>query len=357
MRCPPNSDSLAHSSNIEACICDNRNVLVYANVITTTRCTGGCPCPASTGLGRGFITDGFNTVPATNLLCRFYIQSTANVSIQILSADVFTNQFGEGDYVEVVQSGNIVWNQRWSAPPSSVFTNSMSDDGQLYIQFARHDQDADQRPGFYAEWWTHGKDHEYACPLAWCDPGSFFRDGTCVACALDTISSMRGPELCEDCPRGKFSNLLRTQCTVCSHNSREPNFPDFAVDDCICNYGFEKGRNGVCTACAAGKYRPVANATCESCPRNTYQSERNSSSCIPCIEFSSSSEGSVSAMACECDTGYTLVASICTRCSSTEYADVNGICQACPSVYSAADITQAFESGTQITACLMLLYI
>jgi len=306
MRCPPNSYSLAHSENIESCKCDNADFSVSANVITTTRCTGLCPCPASTGLGSGVITDGYDAYPAaTGLSCKFYIESNANVSLQIQWVDVPNQSVELSDHVDVMQSDRVIWNQYGSLTPSPVFTNPNSDEQALFIRFVVHHENSfravrtvaastSSRGGFYAEWWTYGNKYDNACPLVWCDPGSFFRDGTCVACALDTISSVRGPEPCEDCTTGKFSNQVGgTKCSICPRNSHELNISDFALVDCVCNDGFEKRTNGVCLS---------------------------------------------------------------TECLSTEYADANGMCQECPNVYAAADITQAFESGAPITKC-MLLYI
>ena len=81
--------------------------------------------------------------------------------------------------------------------------------------------------------------------------------------------------------------------------------------------------------------------------------------CIVQISVQSQFEIFVSLAAdrCVCNDGFTWTRNgKCVRCLDTQYLNANDVCEACPNVYSAADMTQAFATGAVTTKCVTLLY-
>ena len=141
-----------------------------------------------------------------------------------------------------------------------------------------------------------------------CKSGSFHDGPTCTKCAPGKVSSY-GDFECGACEAGKYSNAAATACMNCVAGTYSTaasvctNCPAFStslsastsISSCACNSGYDAftvgkydmsgsfscqaslcnagytGPAGSCTACAAGKYKPLSGSeVCTNCVAGTY---------------------------------------------------------------------------------------
>jgi hypothetical protein len=124
-----------------------------------------------------------------------------------------------------------------------------------------------------------------------------------------------------DCGSGKYSVtvavVVEGACLSCFLYSSS------SVDrtSCLCVVGYTGSAS--CTACAAGKYKPVSGAgACTDCGDGKFsvtEAARFESVCLACPGVSTSTSNRT---ACQCNAGYT--GSACTACSAGKYKHVTG---------------------------------
>ena len=147
-----------------------------------------------------------------------------------------------------------------------------------------------------------------------CDPGTYsvgiaMRNKTaCVNCPVNTYSAMSsaaGLEACLLCKPGAIApkgSVLRT--------------------DCECASGFFGPAGGPCLACMAGSFKsapgPLACTLCESGKYSVATGTTTPATCVACQSNSSAPPGSVEAIDCQCNRGY------------SPRAGKNRTCAACP---------------------------
>jgi len=127
---------------------------------------------------------------------------------------------------------------------------------------------------------------------------------------------------CEKCPDGTTSppgSVRKSQC-VCMPGYSGPVGDDYACVPCRNGtYNALEGQEGltaVCELCEAGKYASIGG-----------------SSCVDCLAHSSSVPGSMSALWCKCNAGYSGEdGGTCVACAPGSYKDVlgNSPCVSCP---------------------------
>ena len=231
--------------------------------------------------------------------------------------------------------------------------------------------------------------------------------GICTECSTNFYKSTVGTALCEACAVNSQSPAASVTdtacqcnagyagpdggpCAFCSETQYQPSVGEAAClacpsnsvstvesgrdeqTDCLCNAGYTGTNGGVCSACAAGKYKtttgstacsdcdvhadsPEAStvvtdcvcnagyegangATCGACAANHYE-DTSTDACVPCPDNSQSPSLSSAATACQCNVGYTGPnGQACTPCLEDEYKDTvgNAACKSCDSnMYSA----------------------
>jgi hypothetical protein len=150
----------------------------------------------------------------------------------------------------------------------------------------------------------------------------------CVAGKYSTVIASTDISNCLDCEAGKYSaEAGRSICDNCTANSYSPS-ASIVMSSCICNSGYAKNGtipftcrsinpcdqgytgpgDGLCTACAAGSYKPtVGSVACTLCGVNTYGTTLgaiSNTSCIACPGNSTSVGGSDKPNLCFCEAGY-----------------------------------------------------
>jgi hypothetical protein len=188
-----------------------------------------------------------------------------------------------------------------------------------------------------------------------CFRGHEYVQNACNNCSQYKIQPFFSNNLCSNCPAGHFFVARNVQCQLCDvaqdggdrHvglvlNSRDPAL-QWADDesDCVCRVGFERLMHGLCTPCAAGKFRGD-NYTryCELCPVDTFQDLMAQIACFQCPEHSSTLGhiGSKSVFQCVCAPGFQPVsqAGLCAPCApgtfrSSRFANESDAeCVTCP---------------------------
>ena len=177
-----------------------------------------------------------------------------------------------------------------------------------------------------------------------------------VACQLNAMTHNRGsdeksdcfcnagflltydaatPMLCVECAPGERCAGGDVEPELCHLENRMPSADHTS---CICGVGFEEDVNFQCSACQPGYFKDTTgNQACSLCPDGTVWV--NSSSCVPCRDFASSSPDRLS---CNCDAPRTLFGDTCVLCEENHYYDA-GICVSCPvhstSTIGSSDIT------------------
>lgn len=119
---------------------------------------------------------------------------------------------------------------------------------------------------------------------------------------------------CTACPAAQYE--AGSECVGCSANSTSAE-ASAAVTDCRCTAGFTGPDGQTCSACAAGKFKPLLGPD----------------ACTPCAADSHVLvPGSRSADACECRAGFTRLGGGCRRCALGTYKGTlsDGACAQCP---------------------------
>ena len=98
-------------------------------------------------------------------------------------------------------------------------------------------------------------------------------------------------DVCLDCPAGSYNSYegqTRLGCILCPKGTASNNVSAVSIDSCIpCQPGqYSSEGASTCSDCSPGSYSDKANSdTCTLCPKNTYNSQRGSTSstaCLPC---------------------------------------------------------------------------
>lgn len=200
-----------------------------------------------------------------------------------------------------------------------------------------------------------------------CDLGNFRNtDNACQACASGKFKQLHGDFACSGCPEGSYTTNT-TSCVSCPVNSLSVENSS-GVSSCLCKPAYE-GANGICTACAAGKFKNNTSLeSCQVCSSNTY-SPITSSECTECPEFSISPSESDTVSDCECNGGYEFQASnttcnvcipgkfkagvgnsaSCQECETKQYtpdSSAHVSCQDCPAN------TYADTGSVNVSSCV-----
>ena len=133
-----------------------------------------------------------------------------------------------------------------------------------------------------------------------------------------------GPQECVGCPAGKFNNDFSTYCASCPAGTTSPigtssaaactaivcaAASSLSINDCKCNAGYTGADNGVCLACAVGKYKTSSGSV----------------ACTVCETYSNSPSGSSASGACTCNAGYTGAdGGPCSACVAGKYKTSSG---------------------------------
>ena len=187
----------------------------------------------------------------------------------------------------------------------------------------------------------------YTCP---CAAGEVRVNGACTACAAGKWALARAT-VCTNCSAGTYSNLIGATnasfCVSCPEGSFSSVSGATSANTCVlcpvglvsnagaikcrCNVGSVL-QNGVCVACAAGKWAVAEATACTNCSAGTYSGVTGATSAETCVKCPADSFSSVSgatsantcvlcpvgllsnagASACTCDAGRVLVNSVCT---------------------------------------------
>ena len=122
---------------------------------------------------------------------------------------------------------------------------------------------------------------------------------------------------------------------LCPANSHSVVAPNFNPTNCKCDPGYTGSDGGLCTSCAAGKYKSGAgSASCTACPNGKYSNATGSSTnqtCMSCPVHADSPVGSTVRFNCTCNTGYLGAdGGPCNPCPPGTYEDSNKTCVGCP---------------------------
>jgi len=248
-----------------------------------------------------------------------------------------------------------------------------------------------------------------------CAPGYGFQSlsSTCVACTMGTFKSVIGNGNCQACPlfstssvgsiarsncycNANYYGTGMTQCLGCPLQSTSTT-NSMNIAECACNSGYygdfaENGGANSCKICSKGTYSKAGtgNKICTPCPpfsTTQFTESKNaadctcvggyyghSSQCTQCPVgkfkqyegYSNQCEicpdnsialASLAADRCICNHRFTWTRNgKCVQCPATQYLNANEVCEQCPNVYSAVDMTQAFATGAVATKCVTLLY-
>lgn len=151
----------------------------------------------------------------------------------------------------------------------------------------------------------------------------------CTPCAAGHYKNTVGNDYCLDCVPGSWSDTGATACLSCPAYSTSPAASP-SVASCMCNAGYYGANAGVCSACAAGKYKGTAgNVNCVDCVAGW--SAAGASVCTACPASSASPPASQAITSCTCNVGYTGTAGICAACAAGKYKDTVGFaaCSQC----------------------------
>jgi hypothetical protein len=213
-----------------------------------------------------------------------------------------------------------------------------------------------------------GTDETGAC--AACPEGKFkdtVGSAPCTQCPAGKHSKVTGnatEATCADCPADFYNNSENSDCLSCPSHSQS-SASSSILAHCQCNVGFYR-LDGVCTACAAGKFKndigpepcstcPAgtysgdAASACSACPSNTYNSS-DQTFCEDCPSNSVSPESSAILTDCKCLVGYTgNDGGECVACVAGKFKDTNGSapCTNCAAGKYATDTARASESACQ----------
>ena len=149
-----------------------------------------------------------------------------------------------------------------------------------------------------------------------CDPGTYSESigvTTCSTCDPGKYSNATGSHssiTCLTCPKATYSSQRSSTCTSCPVNSDTSGCSFTGNCDssyhCVCNVGYYDQDGGLCTTCAAGKYKDFSDGNCAEdcciqCETGKY-STSGASTCVVCPDNSVSANG---VSICKCNAGYT----------------------------------------------------
>ena len=100
-----------------------------------------------------------------------------------------------------------------------------------------------------------------------CTAGYFLLDGVCNGCTPGNYKKITGNAACQKCPKDTFNSDYGQDsidsCTPCPLNSSSPSSSN-SILSCVCDDGFERQSNEVCSACNPGHYEKEGSClTCE----------------------------------------------------------------------------------------------
>lgn len=164
----------------------------------------------------------------------------------------------------------------------------------------------------------------------------------CICDAGFVLSNDAGTAECLPCEEGQRCGGGEVLDALCGANNRVANEDHSA---CICLPGYEQNADGFCEPCVAPYYKAVpGDFACTLCPDTA--SYHNSTYCVNCLE---NEERSADGLSCSCvaplvrpEYGYD-----CAPCSADTYHDA-GACVAC----TAHSTTQGVIGATTSTACV-----
>ena len=194
-----------------------------------------------------------------------------------------------------------------------------------------------------------------------CDVGYTGPDGVvCSACAAGTYKDITGSAACTNCGTGKYSSILAaTTCIGCLAGKISPAASTSSAA-CVfpaCNAGYT-GPDGMCSACAAGKYKTATgSAACTDCASDTYSATSAATvatTCLACPAGQNSPVASTSSAACiflPCNAGYTGPDGICSTCAAGTYKVGTGSAACTPCVAGTYSTIPAATAATVCLAC------
>ena len=160
-------------------------------------------------------------------------------------------------------------------------------------------------------------------------------DTKCAPCRKGTYANSSQTGSCMLCPRGTYQDSLgSTACKRCDANRTTSDHGSEELQACVCKLGFKLTSDGLCTACAIGKYGSGQDE-CTGCPEGTFGNGTALTTCFHCPSGMSSPSSSSSDSVCTaCEAGkYAAAGSPCTECPPGTYANLAGasFCLPCAS--------------------------
>lgn len=153
-----------------------------------------------------------------------------------------------------------------------------------------------------------------------CNSGYTSTDSGCSLCVDGLFKDVVGNEPCAECENGHDSASNRQYCIPCKANQylfddgdqihNCINCPTNSKSDeasegvlaCLCDAGYGRVSDFECEACALGFTKSSAgNEICVQCAAGTYINYLASTACLPCQDYSYSTEAS---SRCNCNAGY-----------------------------------------------------
>ena len=139
---------------------------------------------------------------------------------------------------------------------------------------------------------------------------------------------------CESCPANTYKDSPATGCQNCPSHSSTKEAGSMSIADCICDPGYYRDSDGLCTACHVAQYKPdMSDGPCSSCPPKTTTLSTNSNSSDQCL----------------CEAGYYPVLGSCSPCppKTAKHVVGNQTCIACTN-----HSTLANNGHHDISSCL-----
>lgn len=198
---------------------------------------------------------------------------------------------------------------------------------------------------------ANGRSQCYACRP--CPPNSEAPRGSGLRsqCACSKGYTGRAGEVCSACPAGKYKPVLGdSDCLDCS-SVGDNLWSDPGASICGCNAGYEGPLGGPCTACAGGTSKgAVGNESCAECAAGTYAPVSVAATvCETCVNGSYSAPLAVNASSCACNAGFEgTPPDSCSACTPGSYKPLAGPsqCVTCP-----ADSYQPDSGQSSCEAC------
>lgn len=192
------------------------------------------------------------------------------------------------------------------------------------------------------------------CPMyTECPTDTCARVEECVVCTANEVYNIESKRcescqaggvvsdgVCSACAAGKFSQAGETGCTDCPIHSNSIN----GATQCFCNDGFEDTDFG-CISCVAGKHSEwngMTETKCNLCSPNLFCPGDGTKQTCP--GGSVSNAGSRTEAECQCVAGYGWDGEICVECKNGFYSDSRDReqCQSCVAGrYSTVHTTEA----------------